>query len=255
MKVIRYSEISIDAIKSNMIAQNKTFVIEKKSGNRSILMNGSRFTSQQKKPYMKKVNSRTGRSVIGNVRKCVNNYIRSNNFDIPAVELIYPPTASHKDRFKALSVDHEFYYVDLKHCYWRIAHLMGILPINLYNNYKDNGEHKLTRNIALSTLTTQPTREYYINGSLVNTITSANDHYQIIYKNIRYTAYNTMGLIAEKLDTLTLGYQIDGIYVLKDGLDQVRRILKNKNFLYRVINCVKIDNKQFACDDEIKDFR
>jgi len=254
MKVIRYNDVSMDAIRSSMLSQSKTFVIERKSGNRSIFINGHRYTSQRKKAYMKEVNSKTGRSIIGNVRRHVNDYVRRHKFNIKEVELKHKSTMTYKARFKDLPDGQKFYYVDIKHCYWRIAYLIGVIPKGLYNKYRD--DYKLTRNIALSTLVSQPQREYYIDGELINTITCENDIYKKIYKNIRYTAYNNMGSIFEAVNDHSLGYHIDGIYVLEPGLAEVRRLLKNRNYPYRTINCEKLNDKEYRYgEDEVKTFR
>lgn len=265
-RLIRYDETGLEGQKENMIRSGLTFVMEYKSGFRTIYRNGDTYTSQQKKSYMKALHSGRGRSVIGNVRKSVNAYIINHNFNIPPVELMHAPTSSFPDRFKAMQNGEEFFYVDIKHCYWRVAYLMGLIPKNLYVAYKDSDDHKITRNIALSTLASTRKREYYEarqphergypESKLLYTIECVSDHYKQIYTNIRYTAYNLMGSIFMEVERDSLGYHIDGIFVTEESLGTVRTILKNRNYNYRTIKCSKLNNQEYLYNgDETKTFR
>ena len=144
-----------------------------------------------------------------------------------------------------LPMGFEFFYVDIKHCYWRIAYLIGVLNKKTYIKYRDSARYKLARNISLSILTSEKSKEYYENGELLLKVTCDNTHYKTIYQNIRYTAYNFSGRVKELLDGRCIGYYVDGFMILPEDFELVRKEMRSAKMYYSLTKCTKIDAKKY----------
>jgi len=231
-------------------------MVEHKTGSKYLVINGrALYTTSRKIPSLKILKDPVSKSLIANVRKTVNKYILENNFNIEPVKLVYPACSIDRGKYKSLDEGAEFFYVDIKHAYWRIAYKMGVICKPIYERYKDSQKFKLVRNIALSTLARSITRDYYRNGKLLNSITCVSDHYKQIYKNIRYTTYNLTGTLNEIAGKNSIGYKIDGLLVLPAAVNKIKQQIKNKRFFYSVTKCKKIDDKRFLFGTEEKIFR
>jgi hypothetical protein len=254
-RLLTYSEADFDIAIKNMKINKATFAVEKRGYHRNIYQGKEKTcTSQQKFAYHKELSDPRCAVLLASVRKQVNRYLKEHDFQIEEIKLLYPSVSRNIDRYTSLPLGMTFYYIDVKHCYWRIAYLLGIINEKTYKYYADYKKYKLARNIALSSLATSKEREYFVNGEYVFTLTSDTGPYRSLYTNIRYKAYNTMGSIYEMVREHSLGYQVDGIWVLPYGAEEVKRQLKIKKFYYRSITCQKIDNKSYLYGNEKKEF-
>ncbi len=134
-----------------------------------------------------------------------------------------------------------FYYVDISHCFWRIAYLKGYITKRLYESVLKQPELKTARNIALACIVASKWRKYVVNGVFRCEITEDRTLQRVIYDNIRFTCYNTMGMIASFIEKNCIAYRTDGIMVDKVGLPKVKKLIRAQNFEYTVQECVKID--------------
>jgi hypothetical protein len=189
--------------------------------------------------------------LFANVKKSINKFIIKNNCEIPKIEKEYDSTFTNRLLFDSLPIGTNFYYLDVKHCYWRIAYLNGYISENYYKKILENPDLKIYRNMALSCIIAPKSVEYYENGELINVITEDTGIYHTIYENIRFKAWNIFGsLCFEKIGKeKTIGYYTDGIMVLSDDVAIVKTTLSRNKLQFRITKCIKTKDRQWLnCD-------
>lgn len=141
----------------------------------------------------------------------------------------------------------KFIYVDVKHCYWRIAYLMGYITPYFYEKILSSPDMKLWRNMALSCIIAPKKVEHFKDGVSMGVISEDTRCYEQVYENIRFYAWNLFGrLCYEKIGKENcLGYFTDGIMIFPEDLSKVKTVLARHKLQYRVINCEKVSQKEF----------
>ncbi len=199
-------------------------------------------------------NRRISKSIMAVVRASITRYINKNlSSGIHVIDRQAPVIYTDKILWSSLPIGTAFYLVDARHCYWRIAYILGYISRRTYLKYAENSQYKNLRNISLAILNTSIKREYYDHGQKTHEIYCDISHYQTIYKNIRHFAYNHSGQVRAALGDLCIAYRVDGIYTLPDGLNITRKLFRTSDLLYKVTTCQKYDDKNYVTSDgEIK---
>ncbi len=183
-------------------------------------------------------------------------YIKKHQFTVEAIE----PTASSQytnhQAWESLLVNTEIYHLDAKHCYWRVAYVLGYISKPLYERYCDNKDFKVLRNISLALFNSKHSREYFDeNNQKIGEIISDTSLYSRLYNNIRHYTYNNSGEIAKALGPLCIGYRVDGIFMLKEGVRKAKKIFEKNGLLFKVSKYLKVDDHNYCTKDgEIKKF-
>ena len=224
------------------------FIIDKKRRDIALYKGAECTFSYKHRLAHKNTGSIPGREVqqlIARVTRGVNTYIKKNQFFIPEVENRHSSTFTNHEAWNKLPIDYPFLYVDVNHCFWRIAFLSGYIGKKLYYDVLDheNNEYKLLRNKALACIKAPRMREYFSNGKLLYEITEDKSLHERIYNNIRYKAYNLMGDLKDSLQDNCLAYRTDGIMIVKEYLPAVQDYMDSLNFDVSVRNCFKADNR------------
>lgn len=237
----------LNQLKDNLCLVNRNFSIRSTAGTLSLRCD--EFSVRTKKH-----NKKSGKvfRLFKSVEKSVNHYIIKKKFDLPQIKRECSPSFINKQMFYELPDGFEFYYVDIRHCYWRIAYLAKLIDEDIYLQYKDDPEFKLARNISLSILTSRRSNEYYKNGKLTHKISCYNPHYKTVYKNIRYTAYNFSGMVKEKLNGRCIGYHIDGFMIYKEDRPIVKKEMRKARLYYSTTRCKKTGEKTYLYGDSEK---
>jgi hypothetical protein len=151
-----------------------------------------------------------------------------------------------------MKIGDKFYYIDISHCYWRIAYLKNYISKKLYENVLKKPELKIYRNMALACIVAPKKRQYFKNGEMILEISEDKELWKIIYDNIRFTSYNIIGNISssEDIKKYFIAYRTDGIMVTKPALKFVENMLKQHNLDYKVYNCVKVDDNHYYFDSK-----
>lgn len=247
--------------------QNKIpFIIIKKRSNRKIIVDdkiicdfkiqkNNRFTPSQRRTYI---------YLCGHIKKAYNHYAIINDNNIVVPEKLFYKSYKNRAVYNSLPDNSKFYIVDIKHCYWRIAYMFGIISQRVYERYGNNSDHKDPRNMALTSCLSPVTKEYNFfsndNPELNNktlSITEDIEIYHRIYDKIRIHAYNITGEIAFNILGIEnfIMYNVDGIAVLENKVDLVMSELNKRNFITSVLECTKVDDINFIKGaDEIKKF-
>ena len=245
----------LDLYKENLMKRKQTFQIEIKRNEKNIMINGKKVVKLKQRntitPLSKDESSKV-LNLFASVKKSVNNYIKHNDFKIPKTAKQYDSSYRNYNLFNEIPIDTEFYYVDVKHCYWRIAYITGIISPFLYNKILNQPEMKLWRNMALSCIIAPRQVEYYSGGDKLNTIIEDVSLYETIYENIRYFSWNIFGnLCFEKIGKdRCIGYFTDGIMIFEDDLAKVKTVLARHKLPYRIMTCKKTNHREFVILDD-----
>jgi hypothetical protein len=245
---------SVKQYKNNLLIRKVPFVIERKRNELVFISNGKKVARADNKnniSHTTKEESKYILSLFANVKKSINKYIVRSRFNIETIEKKYDSSFTNRILFDSLPVGASFYYIDVKHCYWRIAFLNGLISENYYLKVLENPDLKVYRNMALSCIIAPKSVEYYEDGKLVNVIEEDTSIYQTIYGNIRFKAWNIFGkLCFEKIGTeKTIGYYTDGIMIFSDDVNKVKATLTRNKLQFRVTKCIKTKHRQWMnCD-------
>jgi len=245
---------SVKQYKTNLLNRKVPFIIERKRNELVFISNGKKIAKADNKNNISHTSREESKHILNlfaNVKKSINKYIIRSKFDIPVEPKIYDSSFSNRILFDSMPVGTNFYYIDVKHCYWRIAYLNGLISENYYLKVLENPDLKVYRNMALSCIIAPKSVEYYEDGKLVNVVEEDTSIYQVIYGNIRYKAWNIFGkLCFEKLgQQKTIGYYTDGIMVFDDDVEKVKTTLSRNKLQFRITKCIKTKHRQWMnCD-------
>lgn len=239
--------------KQNLLQRKVPFTIERKRNEIIFVSNGKKIAKANSKNTVNSKTEEKGNilNLFANVKKSINKYIIKNNFDIKPTQKLHDSSFTNRILFDSLPKGFVFYYVDVKHCYWRIAYLNGYISENYYKKILLKPDLKIYRNMALSCIIAPKTVEYYEGGELINIIEEDTTIYQTIYENIRFKAWNIFGTLCfDKIGKeKTIGYYTDGIMILSEDLDKVKATLTRNKLQYRITKCIKTKDRQWMnCD-------
>jgi len=244
----------------SLAKQRRTFIIENKRKVNSILVKGKAVILNKGKPSALK-NKKKNREVINlisQVAKNVNQYISSciidKGINVPQVRSRHSSTYTNRKMYREMAEGERFYYVDISHCFWRIALLKKYITKQLYENTLKKDEFKAYRNIALACIVAPRSRKYFVFGQFMCEISEWKVLHQRIYDNIRFTAYNLMGDIRSEVNRYCIGYRTDGIMITDNPkvLKRVQELITKKGFSYKVTECYKIDELFYQYGDNDK---
>lgn len=193
-------------------------------------------------------------ALISAVKKDFTSHIIRNKIVIPQVEQIYGSSWQNQSKWIDMPKNSKFWYVDVNHCYWRIAYLLGYISERLYKQTLVKDDMKLYRNMALACVVAGKARKYFRGSEKIMEFHESTDLYVRMYDNIRYTAYNIMGRIAEATRDKCLGYKVDGIMVDSEYLEVVKTMLDEENLFYKVKDCQKINGQMHTLGDDVRKF-
>ncbi len=237
------------------LSTKESFSIETRGFRRVINLAGQRIASYRPGTPSKDLHTKEARRLMGQVRASVTRYIKKKNFVVPAIKKEYPVVFTNRLFWESIPDNTEFYIIDAKHAYWRIAFLQGYINEKLYLKYADNKEFKTVRNISLAILNSTIKKEYYSYGDKICEVVCDTGLYHQVYDNIRYFSYNLCGEIRNKLDDSCFAYRTDGVFILKPGLARAKKMFEDAGLFYKIDKCAKIDAKNYADNNgELKKF-
>lgn len=204
-----------------------------------------------KKRYEKKKTDARDNNFYAQVAKQINKYIEEEGGSIEPIEQRHPSSYTNHDKWSKMRVGAEFYYVDVKHCYWRIAHaLLGYITQRLYDKALAMEDFKRQRNMSLSLIVAPKKWLYYVNGEPALLVEEDKTQHEIIYANIRHTAWNIMGDLMLLLGQMCIGYRTDGIMVTRLALRGTKDYLDSYNLYYTVKKCKKADDRHYLDEED-----
>lgn len=251
----------LDIYKKNLNNKKKSFTLMRKRNEMNIFVDGkaiAKFKNKNSLHTLHKEESKSVLNLFATVKKSINKFLVDNDFNFQKVHKKYDSTYSNRILFDEMPIGCEFFYLDVKHCYWRIAYLKGYISEYFYLKVLDNPELKIFRNMALSCIIAPKSKEYYKEGEYVWGVEEDTRIYNDIYESIRFTAWNIFGsLTFEKIGKeKTIGYYTDGIMVFKEDVPLVRTILARNKLQYKVVKCIKTEHRMYLNTDtnEVRKF-
>lgn len=244
----------LDIYKSNLCRRKQSFVIEKKRSELNIFQHGkkiAKFRANNSLSHLERKDSKHILNLFASVKKSINKYLMDSNFKVKIVDKKYDSTFSNKLLFRSIANNSTFYYLDVKHCYWRIAYLKGYISEYFYLKVLENPDLKIFRNMALSCIIAPKSKDYYSNGEFLWSIEEDTSIYNDVYESIRFTAWNIFGsLTHEKIGKeKTIGYFTDGIMVFQEDLPLVRSVMARNKLQYNIVKCIKVSDKEYFNTD------
>jgi hypothetical protein len=252
--MIQLNISDLDLYKDNLIKRKKSFVVQKKRSEMNIFLDGknvAKFKSNNSISHLQKEDSKAILNLFSSVKKSINKHLVDTDFKVKIVKKKYDSTYSNKVLFDELPNGTEFYYIDVKHCYWRIAYLKGYISEYFYLKVLENPELKIFRNMALSCIIAPKRVDYYEFGKFLWQIEEDTNIYNDIYESIRFTAWNIFGsLTFDKIGKeKTIGYFTDGIMIFKEDIPIVRMVLARQKLQYTIVKCTKVDYRMYYNED------
>lgn len=249
--MLEFETKDLEIYKYNLCKRKKTFQIEYKRNERHILVNGKKVAKLKQRNSispLEKEDSQKVLNLFASVKKSVNSYLLKNNFSFQKIQKKYDSSFRNSVLFKTMPTGTKFVYVDVKHCYWRIAFLMGYISPYFYEKILSSPDMKLWRNMALSCIIAPRKVEHFKDGVSMGVISEDTKCYEQVYENIRFFAWNLFGrLCFEKIGKENcLGYFTDGIMIFPEDLPKVKTVLARNKLQYRIIDCEKVSNKEFV---------
>ena len=240
----------IEKYKENLCTRKLSFFVERKRNETSFLLNGKKIAQADQRNSVntsKKEDAKSILNIFASVKKSINKYLQKTDFTFEKKTKIYDSSFVNRILFDNLPLGTKFYYIDIKHCYWRIAYLNGYISESYYNKILQQPELKLYRNMALSCIIAPKIVDYYENGKFINTIKEDTQVYIDIYENIRFTAWNILGkLCYEKIGKEnTIGYFTDGIMIFEEDINVVKSTLARAKFQFIINKCIKVKSKHY----------
>jgi len=120
----------VEKFKENLVGRKLTFRVERKRNETSFLVNGKRIAKANQRNSVntsQNHNSKLILNIFASVKKSINRYLEKSNFTYDKKEKIYDSSFINRILFDELPNGSVFYYIDVKHCYWRIAYLNGYI--------------------------------------------------------------------------------------------------------------------------------
>ena len=158
--------IDVEKFKENLVNRKLTFVIERKRNETAFIVNGKKVAKANKRNSINTTRTNDSNKVLNifaSVKKSINRYLEKNEFQFPKKVKNYDSSFVNRGLFNSLQNGTPFYYIDVKHCYWRIAYLNGYISQNYYEKILKDPEMKLYRNMALSCIIAPRIMDYYKN--------------------------------------------------------------------------------------------
>lgn len=250
---IKSSQSDFKTKKEHLEQKRKTFRIQKKRGTQMIYMGSTTvaISKEKKKNSIKdKTLNKEVVNLIANVAKNVNKFIVDSGYIIEPVIEKHGSTWTNNELYESLEDGTKFYYIDISHCFWRIAYLNKYISESMYKSVLDKPHLKTYRNMALACIFAPIEVDYYVNGKCTLSITEDKTLHRIIYDNIRFTAYNLMGEITSNIGAENIvGYRTDGIMVLPEFRDEVIHLILEKHFDCNVHLIEKISDYFYRYED------
>ncbi len=247
--MLEYSRQDLDVLRNNLIKKRMSFKIVYKRSEVTFIRNGKDIAC------LNRVNrfgiSRDALGLFSNVKKSITKFITNNINNLEEVPNIYPSKYSNRYLYNELSDGQEFYLIDVKHCYWRIAFLKGYIDKKLYESVIEHKDptFKLWRNMSLSCIIAPKKVQIFKNGKEYPPIEEDMTLYKQVYSNIRFTAWNIFGKICDKIGKdYVIGYNTDGIMVFDNDVSKVTSTLARNKLQYTTKKCFKHSHNEYITE-------
>ncbi len=226
----------------------RSFMVEEKRSMKTVYINNECVLRTESNTPKLNLPDQKVRSFFGQVTRSFNSFLKKNEGYVEPVLNEYSGTFFNSDVWDSMQVSDEFYIVDINRCYWTIAWQLGYISKRMFLSAVNNTNpvYKDMCNRALACVKSVTRQIYYKQGVKKLTKVYDKSRQQIMYDNIRFTAFNLLGKLRDLVgEERTLGYTIDGIKVFKEDIQGVCDYFDGHNFNYTIELCKKADDGHF----------
>lgn len=154
--------------------------------------------------------------------------------------------------FDSIPINRAFYNIDLKCAYWQIAHRLGYISTEFYESYSADDYKKAKRYCI--TFLARKNKKIYRHNDRQYTIHCDITCLQNVYNNIRYELYKCISNVLS-LTKNHIEFNIDGITVLADEVENVKKGFAERDLKFKITRCTKINNYQYLHGSTIRNFK
>jgi hypothetical protein len=147
-----------------------------------------------------------------------------------------------------------FYNIDLKSAYWQICNQLGYIDKKFFDDYMFNDEYKQAKRLCISFLARKNIMTYYSQKRKAYSVQCDITPLKTCYNNIRNQLYTCVSN-AVSLCNNVIEYNIDGVYVLAEDVDKVRKAFDEMNLIYKITKCVKLNEYEFMYGSKLRNFK
>ncbi len=150
-----------------------------------------------------------------------------------------------------------FYNLDLKSAYWQVANKLGYLNDKMFNTYFTSDEYKMAKRVCISFLARKNYMVYYPKDLTIEQefkIYCDTSVLKGVYQNIRHYLYSTM-VNCLKNDLKWLEYNIDGVTVCSESLNETKSYFEQLGLEYKITECRKVNDKEYLYGSKQRKFR
>lgn len=241
-----------------VLINNGSKVQEHIMGSRRTLLADNEICGYSKVNYnlqmSKDLSSNKFHAFLGSFSKSLYSQIKKNN-SLLNLKIEFDGVSRDKNysAYKKLKQKEIFYNVDLSSAYWQIAYRLGYISEKLFDAYIFRDEYKQAKRYCVSFLARQNEMNYYDGREISTVICDTSCLYQI-YENIRHELYRLIAEVKEVTKNNWIEYNIDGITIPKKQLEKVCDKFNELNLIYKINECVKLDNFEYIYNTKIRKF-
>jgi len=193
-------------------------------------------------------------SFLGHFQKHLYNKLQKNT-NLYNFKVDFKGVARHRNlkTWEKIPVGSIFYNIDLNSAYWQIAHKLGYIDADFFNQYLEIPEYKSAKRLCISFLARTNKKTYYEPGGTSYEIHCDTTPLQMVYSNIRKELYRIINYSINGIEDY-LEYNVDGVMVLPKDLNSVRNYFKEQGLRYKNIFCLKINENEFTHGKKVKNF-
>lgn len=179
----------------------------------------------------------------------------AKNQDLYYLNIVYKGLSKEKniELWDSLDEGQVFYNIDLSSAYWQIAHRLGYISDNLFNEYIYQDEFKQVKRYCVSFLARKNYMIYKTSDYELKIVCDTGVLQQV-YSNIRNELYNVIHKVIENCDTW-LEYNIDGVLIMNDHVQVVKDVFTKNNLVFKITQCKKLNDKEYLYGSKPRRFK
>jgi hypothetical protein len=241
-----------------VLINNGSKVSEHVMGSRKTLLADNQVCGYSKVDYSLQISkdlpSNKFHSFLGSFTKSLYSQIR-NNDSLLDLKIEFEDISRDKNhnQYKKLRQREIFYNVDLSSAYWQMAYRLGYISKKIFNAYIFRDEYKEAKRYCISFLARENEMNYF-DGREINNIKCETSALYQIYQNVRNELYNVIDQVKKETKNRWIEYNIDGITISSKDLGIVCEKFNELNLIFKVNECMKLDNFEYIYKNKIKKF-
>jgi len=149
-----------------------------------------------------------------------------------------------------LEVGSYFYNIDLSSAYWQVAYRLGYIDPTMFEKYLRNDDFKQAKRYCISFLA----RRNFMTYENDVKITCDTSFLVRVYDNIRQELYKIIETAVNQAETY-LEYNIDGISVMADKVDVVKKCFKDEGLLFKITQCRVMPDNRYLYGHKTRKFK